>query len=222
MKPKLWNVTARRPGVRVGSSSSASLRRSIAAVRPDVLITTSARPRSGREELALASDAVGDAALGRERVATPRLLVPRHQRLFVGVEEQHAMRDAGGPQVVEHRREAIEVLAAADVGYDCGVLDLRARMHEQVDKRADHFRRQVVDAEVALVFEGGHRGGLSGAREPGDDHQVDQGGALLAWRLCWLLELIHFCHIHGRKLDGEEGVIGVTGPYQTPVLCSSR
>ena len=150
------------------------------------------RPATQRpQELALAGDAVGDAALGRERVAPARLLVARQQRLLVGVEEQHPMGDAGRPEVVEHRGQALEVAAAADVGDDRRVLHLRARVHEQVHERADHLRGQVVHAEVALVLERGHRGRLAGAREPGDDHQIDEGRAFLRRYLYLLVDLIH-------------------------------
>ncbi len=105
-------------------------------------------------------------------MAPARLLVAVEQRLVLGVEEQHAMTQAHPLQLVEHRRERVEILAAAHVADDRGALDLGAFVHEQLDQAADHARRQVVDAEVAGVLEHVHRGRLPGAREAGDDHQL--------------------------------------------------
>ena len=122
----------------------------------------------------LAHDALGDAAGRGERVPTTRLLVTRHERLIVGLEEQHPVGDATRPEVIENLGQTTEVAAAAHVRDDRGPGDLRAGVHEQLDERPDHLRGQVVDAEIPLVLECGHRGRLAGAREPGDDHQVGQ------------------------------------------------
>ena len=55
-------------------------------------ITTSARALSAVELRALGRDPGRDRAPGRERVAPARLLVAVEQRLVLGVEEQHAVR----------------------------------------------------------------------------------------------------------------------------------
>jgi hypothetical protein len=109
-------------------------------------------------------------------VAAPGLLVAGQQRLLVGLQEQHAVAHAGGAQVVQHGRQALEVAAAAGIGDDGGARHLGPLVDEQVDQRTDHLRRQVVHAEVALILEGGHRGRLSGPREPRDDHEIRERG----------------------------------------------
>src|SRR5215210_6225691 len=127
-----------------------------------------------RERLGLAADAVDQVARGRERVAPARLLVPAEERLVVGAEVDHAVRDLVRAQRLDHPREAAEELAAALVGDDGRPLDLRAVVHEQPRQRPDHLGRQVVDAEVARVLEDVHRGRLARAGLPGDDHEVDE------------------------------------------------
>ena len=106
-------------------------------------------------------------------MAAARLLVAGEQRLLVGVEEQHAVaRRRARSRSSSTALERLEVVAAAHVGDDRRALDLRALVHEQLDERADHLRRQVVDAEVARVLEDVHRRRLAGAREAGDDDEV--------------------------------------------------
>ena len=172
LKPKLVKVTASLPTVLRGRNSSAIFSRSIAADMPVVSITRSARPRSGSSSSRSAATPAADAALGRERVAAAGLLVAGHQRLLGGLEEQHAVVQAQRVQVVDDRPQRLEVDAAAHVGDDRRALDLGALVHEQLDQRADHLRRQVVDAEVARVLEHVHRRRLAGAGEAGDHHQV--------------------------------------------------
>ena len=111
---------------------------------------------------------------GRERMASPRLLVAVEQLLVGGVEEQHLVAHAERVEVVDDRVERVEVGAAAHVGDDGGPLDLRALVHEELDELADHLRRQVVHAEVAGVLEDVHRRRLARPREAGDDHEILQ------------------------------------------------
>ena len=118
------------------------------------------------EQLLLAVHAVGDVAVAGQRVAPAGLLVAGEQRLLVGLEEQHADGDVARVQLVEHRGELLEVLAAAQVGDDAGALHLGALVQEQPGERADHRRGQVVDGEVARVLEDVHGRRLAGAREP--------------------------------------------------------
>ncbi len=133
------------------------------------------RARAQRlEQRALGGHAGGDAALGRERMAAAGLLVARGERLLGGLQEQHVVGDAERLQVLDHRCERLEVDASAHVGDNGGALDLGALVHEQLDQRADHLGRQIVDAEVAGVLEHVHRRGLAGAREARDDDEVLQ------------------------------------------------
>ena len=127
------NVTASRPVVAGRSSSSAILRRSAAALSPDVSITRSARSRSGASSSLLGADAVDHAAVRRQRVAPARLLVARRERLLVGLEEEHAVHEAARRELVEDAGQRREVLAAARVGDDRRALDLRALVQEQLD-----------------------------------------------------------------------------------------
>jgi hypothetical protein len=100
------------------------------------------------------------------------LLVAPQQRLLVGVEEEHAVGHAERAEVRQHRAQRLEELAAADVGDDGRTAHLGATVDEEVDEPADHLRRQVVDAEVAVVLEDVHRGRLAGPGEAGDDDEV--------------------------------------------------
>ncbi len=164
LKPKLSNVRPAARGVCAGSSSSASLRRSIAAVRPVGVDDHVRALAQWRQQRRARGDPVGDAARRRERVAAAGLLVAGEQRRLVGLEEQHAVLDPALAQVVEHRRQALEVAPATDVGDDRRARHLRAAVREQLDQRPDHLRGQIVHAEVALVLERRHRGRL--ARPP--------------------------------------------------------
>ena len=136
-------------------------------------MTTSARSRSGAEHLALGADPVDDPPVGRQRVPAPGLLEAVEQRLLVGLEEEHRRVEARLLELVEHREQLGEVLAAAHVGDHRGAADAAALVAEQLAERGDHPRRQVVDAEVARVLEGGDRLRLAGARVAGDHEQLD-------------------------------------------------
>ena len=116
------------------------------------------------EHLALQGDAALDARGRRQRVAPARLLKAGEQRVVGGVEEEHAMAQPERLEVLEHGAQRLEVVAAAHVGDDRGALDLRALVDEELDQRADHLGRQVVDAEVARVLEDVHGRRLAGAR----------------------------------------------------------
>ena len=157
-----------------GRNSSAIFPRSIAADMPVVSITRSARLRSGSSSARSAATPGRDAALGRERMAAAGLLVARHERLLGGLEEQHVVGDAERVEIVHDRTQRLEVDAPAHVRDDRGALDLGALVHEQLDQRADHLRRQVVDAEVARVLEHVHRRRLARAGEARDHHEVLQ------------------------------------------------
>ncbi len=168
------NVTARRPTVWRGSNSLAIFSRSVGgghAGRVDHEVGALAQRREHR---ALGGHAGGDAAVGRERMAPARLLVAVDQRLLGGLEEQHVVIQPERVEIVDDGLQRLEVDAAAHVGDDGGALDLGALVHEQLDQRADHLRRQVVDAEVAGVLEHVHRRRLAGAGEAGDDDEVLQ------------------------------------------------
>ena len=87
-------------------------------------------------------------------------------------------------ELLDHRQQVLEVLAAADVGDDRRALDAAALVAEQLAEPGDHPRRQVVDAEVAAVLEGGDRLGLAGPRVAGDHDHLDplRRGAVAAGR----------------------------------------
>src|SRR5206468_789463 len=94
-------------------------------------------------------------------------------------------------QVLEDVQQLVEVLATANVGDDRGALHAAAGMAEQLAERVDHPRRQVVDAEVAAVLEGGDRLRLAGAGVPGDHDDPDVLGRrdTVSWLLAGVLHL---------------------------------
>ena len=122
----------------------------------------------------------GDALLHRprrgQRVAPARLLVAAPQHLLVGLQEDQSVAHPALVEVAQHLDQPVEELPAAHVAHDGRGLHLRPLVHEQLGQRADHLRRQVVDAEVAGVLEDRHRGRLPGAGVPGDDDEVVQAG----------------------------------------------
>ena len=135
-----------------------------------------------RERAGLPTDPLEHAAGRGQGVAAPGLLVPGEQRLLVGLQEQDAMGHAGGPETVEHARQARKVTAAAHVGHHRRPGDLRTGVHEELDQRADHLRGEVVHAEVALILEHRHRRRFAGPAEPGDHHEIRERQALVGIR----------------------------------------
>jgi hypothetical protein len=105
-------------------------------------------------------------------MAAPGLLEAVDQHRLGGLQVQEAVRHAALVEVVEDAHEVVEVAAAAHVGRHRRALHLGALMAEQVRQRSDHLGRQVVDAEVAGVLEGGHRLRLAGPGEAGDHDEV--------------------------------------------------
>ena len=135
-------------------------------------MTTSAMALKGSSVARSAARPAFDAGGRGQRVAAAGLLEAGEQRLVGGVEEEHAVMQAERREVFEDGPQGLEVVAPAHVGDDGGALDLGALVHEELDERADHLRRQVVDAEVARVLEDVHRRRLPGAGVAGDDDQV--------------------------------------------------
>src|SRR3954447_27077725 len=105
----------------------------------------------------------------------PRLLEAIEKRLLARLEEYHGRVEARLRELVEGGRQPLEVLAAASVGDDRRPANVAAGMAKQLAERADHPRRQVVDAEVPRVLERRDRLGLSRARVPGDHDEVHRG-----------------------------------------------
>src|SRR5215212_1213850 len=124
------------------------------------------------QPLALEADCVLHRAAASERVAAAGLLEAVDQDAVRGLQVEQPEGNAARGQLVENLHEALEVLAAANVGSHRGALDLAALVAEELRQRADHLGRQVVDAEVAGVLESGHRLRLARAGEAGDDHEV--------------------------------------------------
>src|SRR5215207_7063664 len=124
-----------------------------------------------RQQLALGPNPLDDPAFRSQRVAAAGLLVAVEQGLLVGLEEEDHRPQPFGLEVVEHLQQVVEVLTAAHVGDDRGALDAAALVAEELAEAGDHPRRQVVDAEVAAVLEGGDRLRLARARVAGDDDE---------------------------------------------------
>src|SRR6187549_168029 len=126
-----------------------------------------------RQLLALGPDPLDDPSFWRERVAAAGLLVAVEQGLLVRLEEEQLRLQPLPLELVEHRDEVVEVLAPSHVGDDRGALDAAAVEPEHLAEAADQAGRQVVDAEVAAVLEGGDRLRLAGPRVAGDHDQLD-------------------------------------------------
>ncbi len=148
--------------------------RRIAVDMPVVSITRSALAAQRLQQRALGGHARGDAALRGQRVAAAGLLVAGDERLLGGLQEQHVVAEPERVEIVDDCAQRLEVDAAAHVGDDGRALDPGAAVHEQLDERADHLGREVVDAEVAGVLEHVHRRGLSRAGEAGDHDEILQ------------------------------------------------
>src|SRR5581483_1715504 len=120
----------------------------------------------------------------RQRMAAAGLLEAIEQRLLARLEEDHGRVEAAVRQVVEGRLQLVEVGAAARVGNDRGPPHVAPRVSEELAERADHPRRQVVDAEIARVLERRHGLGLAGARVAGDEDELYALGhpVRLSWR----------------------------------------
>ena len=171
LKPKVSRVSASLPPSSPPSISSAIRRRSSAAGQVAGVHHHVGALAQRRQQLALGADPLDDPPLRRQRVAAAGLLVAVEQGLLVGLEEEHRRLQAVGVEVVEHLQQVVEVLAAAHVGDDRGALDAAALVAEELAEAVDHPRRQVVDAEVAAVLEGGDRLRLPGPGVAGDDDQ---------------------------------------------------
>ena len=126
-----------------------------------------------RQQLALGPDPVDDppfrapAGGGGGSPCSGRAASPRRPRgrAPVGFSPSRSRSSSTCDQVVE-------VLAAAHVGDDRGALDAAALVAEELAEAVDHPRRQVVDAEVAAVLEGGDRLRLAGPGVAGDHDQA--------------------------------------------------
>ena len=130
-----------------------------------------------RQHLALGADAVDDPSFRGQRVATAGLLVAVEQRLLVGLEEEQ-------PRLAARRASRSSSTCSRSSKYSpprtsetiAGVLDPAALVAEQLAEAADHPRRQVVDAEVAAVLEGGDRFRLARPGMAGDDRPASSRG----------------------------------------------
>ena len=91
------------------------------------------------------------------------LLVAVQQSLLVGLEKDDLDVESAGAELLEDRLQVVEVLAASHVGDDGRLLHPAPLVPEELAESADHPRRQVVDAEIAAVLEGGDRLRLAGA-----------------------------------------------------------
>jgi hypothetical protein len=116
-----------------------------------------------RQHRPLGPDPVDDPPFRRQRVAAAGLLVAVEQGRLVGLEEEQLRFRPVAFEVVDHLEEVLEVFAAAHVGDDRRALDPGSLVDEELAEPGDHPRRQVVDAEVAAVLEGGDRFRLPGA-----------------------------------------------------------
>ena len=125
------------------------------------------------EQRALAGDAVADAVGVGQRVPAAARFVPAHEHVVGGVEEQHAGVGAVAAQLLDRGGEVVQEVAAADVD-DERVTDRLLGAARELGDLADEHRRQVVDDEVAEVFEHVRGLGTAGAGHAGDDRHVER------------------------------------------------
>ena len=151
----------------VGDDLSQPGGREVAGVDRDVRLLV-----DGGEQLALLADRLAHLAALCQRMAPAGLLEAVDEHLLRGLQVEQPEGELALLEPAEHLHQPVEELAAAHVADHGGALHLAALVAEQVGQRADHLRRQVVDAEVARVLEAGHRLGLARAREAGDDDEV--------------------------------------------------
>ena len=113
----------------------------------------------------LLPDALDHPVGGRQRMPAAGRLVPVHQVLVGGLEEQDAVVDPELLQLVERLRELAEEDAAARIDHD---RDLRQapRARDQLGHRREQRWRQVVDDEVPEVLQRVRGLGPSGADRP--------------------------------------------------------
>ena len=119
------------------------------------------------EELALLPQSRQERPVDGERVGTARLGKAPDQGLFVRVEEE----EPGGRHPFAHagqdRREARREVGISDVENDS-----HPRRRDLGEERLDQGQRQVVDAEVAHVFEALEHVAFPGAGEAGHDDEA--------------------------------------------------
>ena len=96
----------------------------------------------------------------------------------MGFEEDQFRLDALPLQIVQHLVQLFEVPAAAGIGHDRCFRHTTPGQAEELAQGPDHLRGEVVDAEVAGVFECGDRLGLPGPGQAGDDDHLDRLGDL--------------------------------------------
>ncbi len=123
---------------------------------------------------ALGPDTVEKCSVALKRVRTPHLLEATHQGGVGGLEENHT--DASVVTQPLHGLFDIgEELATADVDNSGNLRQRGTRVTGEVNKRAEHLRREVVDHVPAEVFEG-----VADRRPPGARHARDDQHLLLS------------------------------------------
>ena len=112
----------------------------------------------------------------RQRVPPPRALVAAHQDVVGRIEEDDPHPLAGGPQLVEHVGQVVEVLrarvAAAPADHQRHPLDAGPGAVHHLDHLHDQAGRQVVDDEPAHVLERRRRGGAPRTGHPRHHHEL--------------------------------------------------
>src|SRR5204862_1742640 len=105
--------------------------------------------------------------------APPRVLESVEQGDLVCLQKEDSRVEARLAELPEDLHELLEVVAPTDVRDDGGAAHAAALVTKQLAEGADHSRRQVVDAEIAAVFEGSDRLRFARARVPRDHDQID-------------------------------------------------
>src|SRR5215467_13222494 len=129
------------------------------------------------ERATLGPDALQHAALPRQGMTPPRLLVAPHQRLVGRLEEEHLGLVPLGAQLGQRLQEMREIAALADVDAEGNHADVAARVHAELGEGRDQGGGKVVDAEVAEVLEALDGEAPPRPRHAGNDHEAKGGSA---------------------------------------------
>jgi hypothetical protein len=105
-------------------------------------------------------------------VPPPRRFVAAHEDVVGRVEEEDALGDADALQLVERGGEIREEVARTDVDHQ-RVPRRRLLPARELGDLADQHGRQVVDDEVAEIFEHVRGLGATGAGHPGHDRHIE-------------------------------------------------
>ena len=135
------------------------------------------------QPLTLVPDPLGHRPIRRQRMRAPRFAEPPDERRVARFQKnQDWVQPRHLPKLLEDLRKRRQEAALAHVDDDGDFLDVSAGTLRQLRERRDERGRQVVDAEVAEIFQRADRLRLSRTGQPGQ-HDERRSGARRALAL---------------------------------------